>query len=472
VECTALAKRVAELAVGGGDTGVRIETMWTGNLRYARNEVSTSGDVRDNLVTVRRDINGANGAVDCNQIDDVGLQAAVRRAERLVSIGTEKGGVPFEEHFLVTEDAQRNTTGPSRLSDADRQEALQSLMQTPEEYAKPKIFFDTTYNLDATRRSEVVLPLIASAKTAGVLAAGYVEVSANGRALIDSWGRALYYPWTQAQYSVTVRDPNSRGSGWAGVDWSDWARIDPQHLSNIALDKCLRSRNPVMIEPGRYTVVLEPQAVGDICSKIMEGLDRSIAESGQGPFHGTRVGETKIGERVVDERISISADPMDPDLGFPPFDRYGNAYHPVFWIEHGVLKNLSYNREYGIQRLGINSSLLSSGAFRMSGGTTTIDEMIATTKRGLWVTRFSNIDIIDGDSLLCSGYTRDGLWLIENGKVSKAVKNFRFTESPMFVLNNIDALGVPQRIFRPGAPAVVPPIKARDFSFTSLSEAI
>jgi predicted Zn-dependent protease len=108
----------------------------------------------------------------------------------------------------------------------------------------------------------------------------------------------------------------------------------------------------------------------------------------------------------------------------------------------------------------------------MSGGTTTIDEMIATTKRGFRVTRFSNVGVLDPNSLLCSGYTRDGLWLIENGKISKPVKNFRFTESPLFMLNNVDALGVPQRVFHPSAPAIVPPIKARDFSFTSLSEAI
>jgi predicted Zn-dependent protease len=115
----------------------------------------------------------------------------------------------------------------------------------------------------------------------------------------------------------------------------------------------------------------------------------------------------------------------------------------------------------------------------MSGGESSIDEMIRTTKRGLVVTRFSNIRRLDATSMLATGLTRDGLWLVENGKITKAVKNFRFTESPLFMLNAIEQLGVPVPVFRPtreegGAltPAIVPPLKVRDFSFTSTIDAI
>jgi predicted Zn-dependent protease len=108
----------------------------------------------------------------------------------------------------------------------------------------------------------------------------------------------------------------------------------------------------------------------------------------------------------------------------------------------------------------------------MSGGTTTIDEMIQTTKRGIMVTRLSNIRLVDPNSLLYTGYTRDGLWLVENGKISKPIKNFRFTESPMFVFNQVEQLGPPVRVFHPGAPVIVPPVKVRDFSFTALADAI
>jgi predicted Zn-dependent protease len=117
----------------------------------------------------------------------------------------------------------------------------------------------------------------------------------------------------------------------------------------------------------------------------------------------------------------------------------------------------------------------------MSGGETSMDEMIRSTRRGLVVTRFSNLRLLDqtGASMLSTGLTRDGLWLVENGKINKAVKNFRFTESPLFMLNSIEQLGVPVPVFRPTrheggklTPAIVPPLKVRDFSFTSTIDAI
>jgi predicted Zn-dependent protease len=273
-----------------------------------------------------------------------------------------------------------------------------------------------------------------------------------------------------------VRDPQGTGSGWAGVNWNDWTRIDVAKLSAIALDKCLRSRNPVAIEPGRYTAILEPQAVYDFTTSIMTSLGWEATIDLQNmPFHDATVEiQTKIGQQVLDERLTFSADPMDPNLGFVPFDTNGEPYRPAVWIEHGVLKHLSYNRRFAIrQRLG-NVGLLNSGCFRLegSGPTTTIDEMIATTKRGVIVTRFDQVRLLDQRSLLQSGYTRDGLWLIENGKISKPVKNFRFTESPLFALNNVGQIGTPQRVFCPGSAAVVPAFKIRDFSFTALSDAV
>jgi len=424
---------------------------------------------------VRREIRGAVGLMLSNQIEDLGLHAAVRRAERLLRTRAETGGEEFQEHYIKGPDRDKPLSSVEEvhefISREDFNAAMHSLVQTEEATTTPHIFFDTTYNLDADARAAAVEPLLVAAKDAGVMAAGYIQVAAHGRAVIDSLGKTLYYPYTTAQFSVTVRDPNGMGSGWAGVDWNDWTRIDTTHLSVVALDKCVRSRNPVAVEPGRYLTILEPQAVCDLTQSIMSSLDRELAETGTGPF-AAQYGRSKLGQRVMDERITISADPMDPDLGFPPFSQSGNVYHAATWVEHGILKNLAYFRPYGIRKLGINTGLPSSGAYRMSGGTTAVEEMIATTKRGLLVTRFSDLTVVDPMSLMTTGYTRDGIWLIENGKISKAVKNFRFTESPLFMLNNVEQLGTPIRVFHPNAPVIVPPIKARDFSFTSLSEAV
>lgn len=473
-ECEELIKRASSMAVGGGDTALFIESVWSGNIRYARNSISTTGDIRSNKLVGMRDIRGAYAYVTSNQIDDIGLEAAIRRAERTLKFKPETSDRRFREHFVKI-----HTDGRREIPDAewdesglyDYQEAYFLLTQEIEEHSRPEIFFDSTYNLKAEQRVEEIQPLLESARQANLMAAGYVQVSAHGRAVMDTWGRSMYYPYTRSQFSVTVRDPEGTGSGWAGVDFSDWTRVDPASLSDIAIDKCLRSRNPVAVEPGRYIAILEPQAVSDIFTPVVQNLSRSSAERGMGPF-ALSEGQSKIGLKVLDERITLSADPMDPDLGFPPFSGGGAVFHAVNWIENGILKELAYLRPYGIQTLGINSGLPNSGSYRLSGGDVSVDEMIATTRRGLLVTRFHGINVIDEQSLLCSGYTRDGLWLVENGKISKAVKNFRITESPLFIFNSLDSLGEPVRVFRPGAPTTAPPAKVRDFNFSSLSDAI
>lgn len=271
---------------------------------------------------------------------------------------------------------------------------------------------------------------------------------------------SLYYPYTDTWYSITVRAPGGNGSGWARVDFRDWNRVDAEKLTLKAIDKCLKSLNPVAIEPGRYTAILEPQAVAVIFDTV-PGSSREQAENGSGPF-ADGGGYSKIGLKVLDERITVRSDPMDPDVGFPPFDRYGNVYHPVTWIESGILKELSYGRRYGIEMLGINKGLPYSGSYRMDGGDSSIEEMIETTRRGVLVTRFDRL----------GKFTRDGLWLVENGKISKAIKNFRYNENPLFIFNNLVSLGKAEKVYSPYNPVMVPSAKVRDFNFTSLIDAI
>ena len=471
-DCHDIAQRLARVAQGGGYTVVAIRSWWTGNVRWARNQISTAGEISDNAMQVERNLNGAWGTVQINDTTDVALIAAARRAERLAA--------------LLPEESQSDLVTRLPLEPA----------------ADPKLFSEATYALNADRRAATAIALAKSAADAGMLSAGYIEVSAHSMALIDSYGRARYFQYTVAQYSVTVRDPKGTGSGWAGVDWYDWTKIDGAKLSQLALDKCLQSRNPVAIEPGRYTTILEPQAVCDFIGNLVFDWQEPLARSGNeyadhaGPFlktppHDGLPGFSMLGERVVDDRITISADPMDPDLGFPPFqgplggwtDRFDkDVYHPATWIERGVLTNLAYDRHYGIAQLGLNTGLPNSGAFRMSvqGKMTDPGEMIATTKRGLLVTRFDQVLNLNFRSLLYRGYTRDGLWLIENGKISKPVRNMAFTESILFALNNVEQLGVPQRVFHPQSdnvwgmprPVIVPPLKIKDFSFTALVDSI
>lgn len=461
-ECDEIAQRVFKLARGDGETKIRILSWWNGELRWARNRVSLASDRRDIRLEIWRQVGLRRGNVSTNQLDDVSLEAAVRAAERSAVLSPATWRPPAVVPPMPV--AERpNTT----------------------------IWSDATYGVTPEMRGEVARALIGPAEANGMLSAGYLEMRGGGFMAASServanpntFWNTPYTSWTQAQCSLTVRDQRGSGSGWAGLSGYDWGKIDGAALAARALEKCLASRNPVALEPGRYTVILEPQAVADLMEIMVRAMYREPAEGGRGPWalapdDALNLWRTKLGIKVIDERITISHDPADPELGILPEP----WMQPVKWFDHGVLTSLAYDRDYALTKLNANAALRGMTGYRMSGGTTSIDEMIKSTTRGLLVTRFSNMRMLDEKSLLGTGFTRDGLWLIEHGKISKAVKNLRFTESPLFVLNAIEQLGVPVPVFRPVknpyeqeqplTPAIVPPLKARDFSFTSTIDAI
>jgi predicted Zn-dependent protease len=446
-QCRALADRVFAMASGSGLTVLGVHSRWTGNLRWARTVVNTGGDVQETTLDVDRSIRGARGSATGNALDDAALRDMVTRAEDItqwIDQAPDQYPVPYPDPPQVVHP-----------------------------HTQPHIWFEDTYDAGADVRARVLEPVMDAVRAAGFLASGYLQVGAEGASVVRSQPNPLfrYYPYTTAQFSITVRDAAHAGSGWAGIDFNAWSRIDPIELGQIAIDKCAKSRNPVAVEPGRYTAILEPQAVCDFFSIVVGSLDRVTAEQGLGPFAGED-GFSKIGEKVLDTRLTIGADPMDPECGFVPFDGDGEPFTNVEWIANGVLKELSYSRGYAISRLQKDWALPNPRAWRMSGGTTSLDEMIASTERGVLVTRFSGLVTLDQTTLLMHGETRDGLWLIEHGKIAKAIKNFRITESPLFAFNNLEQLGVPQRTFHPSAPVVCPPAKVRDFSFTGLMDAV
>jgi predicted Zn-dependent protease len=449
-DCKALAERIMGMASGGGHTRVSIESSWIGNTRWARNRVISGGDTLDHTVTISRGLLERWAFGTTNRLDDASLREAIRRAETLVPY---LGAAP---------------------------EDLSGRIEN-QPYVTPNLWSEETLNLEAPARHDAVVPVVEAALGAGFLSAGYLQVAAYGRAVIDDRGLLRYYPHTQAEYSLTVRNAASTGSGWAGVDQTEWSRIQPEVLGARAIAKCQASADPVAIEPGRYVVILEPQAVADLMNEAMD-----VMRSGRGTFEGSLlaygagngpdgIGRTKIGQQMLDERITISSDPMDPDAGFVPLDWDAEEVDSVTattWFEHGVLRALPYNRRYAVRSLHSNVARPYVGGWRMSGGESTLEEIIASTKRALLVTRFSGIHMVDIASVLSTGTTRDGLWLVENGKVVKPVKNLRFTESPLFAFNNVEMLGKPVRVYHPHGPIVAPPVRVRDFSFTSLADAV
>jgi predicted Zn-dependent protease len=442
-ECQAIASRALGMVRGPGTTRVGIVNEWTGSARWGRNRLALASDRRQVRLTIDRLLGYGSVRVEATRTDDAGLAAAIDAAEALLR---------------------------SQGYYGERPEGLPPRTGI---YPKPTLWSAATVALTADQRGSLAGEAVRPADAAGLWSAGYLAVGAK----VDSWfgsdGEALYSARTTSQCSVTVRDQTGRGSGWAGASSYDWSAVDAKALAARARAKCEASREPVALEPGRYTVVLEPQAVGDLLELIMNWLDRLPAEMGVGPFADrTRAGFSKLGQKVVDERIDLRFDAADPLLGVPPFNDEGEPLRSVSWITRGVLTALAYDRRYAVESLDENIALPHTGAVRMTGGETGVDEMIASTKRGLLVTRFSGLRELDPASLLSTGVTRDGLWLIENGKITKPVKNFRFADSPLVLLNSVESLGKPERVFRPAAPMIVPAVKGRSFNFNRLVDAV
>lgn len=441
-EAEALARRTLGFVTTPDGARVNVASGSRGNSRFAVNQVSTGGDNYDTAVTVTAYAGRRSAASTTNQLDDASLRRTVEMAERLARLA------PEDPEFLPE--------------------------LGPQEYQAGRGWSDATAALDPAGRADAVRAITAPAAKAGLLSTGYLDTRAGATAVANSKGLFAYNRATAAVLTTTVRTGDGTGSGWAGASHHDWARIDAGALGARAAEKARASRNPVAIEPGRYTVVFEPTAVGNLVQFIAFALNARAADEGRS-FFAMAGGKNKIGTKVVDERITLTSDPFDPDVAGAPFTPEGLPTRSSVWIENGVVKNLNYDR-YWAQKTGV-SPTASGGSLRMSGGTSTMEEMIASTPRGLLVTRFWYLRPVDQRTILYTGLTRDGTFLIEQGKITRAVKNLRFNDSPVFMLNNLDALGTPVRVSAsedggPGQAVMVPPLKVRDFNFTSLSDAV
>jgi predicted Zn-dependent protease len=421
-----------------------------GNNRFAANQLSTSGDISDTSVIVESSFGPKHATVSANDLSDDGIRQMVARAETLAKLA------PDDPEAMPPLGAQQYTPVPA--------------------------WFESTAALTAGDRAKAALTALAPARKAGnVNAAGFIETGAEVTLTANKAGMSAYHRSTTANYTLTVRTADGTGSGWAGGDNHDWAAIDFPAIAEHALQKAQLARNPVAVEPGRYTVILEPQAVGDLVQLLAFGLNARLADEGRSPFAKTG-GGNKIGDTVSAPIVTLFSDPVDTQLLSTPFDSDGFPLTRQVWIDKGVLQQLAYTRfwaqkqgkpyvgnPFGGGRFGFGS-----GTVKLAGGTTSTEDMIKSTDRGILVTRLWYLRQVDPRTLLFTGLTRDGTFLIEQGKIARAVRNFRFNESPLFLLNNTEALGPAVRLAGTelGGDVVMPPIKAHDFNFTSLSDAV
>ena len=415
------------------ETEVSISGGRTGNIRYARNTVNTSGETNSIGLNITSVYGKKSGSTSINELDDESLKKAVARAEEIAMLAPEN---------------------PEYMP-----------MLGPQDYPETKTFIQSTDNIDPEYRAQVAIDSIKPCADKNLTAAGYLEDFSGFVATGNSKGLFGYNKSTSVDFSVTVRTADGTGSGYASCDYNDVNLLKSGPVTSLAVQKAQASVNAQAIEPGKYTVILEPTAAADLMRLLTFGLDARSADEGRS-FMSKKGGGTRLGEKLFDERVNIYSDPTHPDIPVAPWSNDGLPLEKTVWVENGVAKNLFYSR-YWAEKQGVEAVPRPRGVI-FEGGNESLADMIKSTERGVLVTRFWYIRSVDPQTLLYTGLTRDGTFYIENGQIKFPVKNFRFNESPIIMLNNIESMGKPQRV----GGSMVPAMKIRDFTFTSLSDAV
>ncbi len=410
-----------------------------GNIRYARNEVSTSGALTNQNLSVQSAFGKKVGVATIDEFDDASLEKVVRRSEELAKLAPEN-----PEYMGVL---------------------------APQTYTKVNGFFDSTANITPATRADAVAKSLDLVKAQKLVGAGFLEDQQGYNAMMNSKGLFAYYKSANVNFSLTVRTEDGTGSGYVIKGYSDVNKLDTAAATKVAIQKSLGSKGAKALEPGKYTVILEPTAASVLLENLYFDMDARSADEGRS-FFSKAGGKSKIGDKIVDERVTILSDPSNPELPSSPWSGDGLPQEKLTWIDKGVVKNLSYSRYWASQK-GVKPIPYPSNII-MLGGTASLDEMIKSTQRGILVTKLWYIRSVDPQTLLLTGLTRDGTFYIENGKIKHPIKNFRFNESPVIMLNNLEMLGKPERVVSTESNInyLVPPMKIREFTFSSLSDAV
>ena len=436
-------KRICDkvLSLSKGDQcEVKVTGSRTGNIRYARNAVSTSGLIDDVQLAVSVAFGKKQGVATINQFDDKSLEAVVRRAEELARLA------PENPEFMPS---------PSN-----------------QVYKPSATFSKSTADIDPEFRAQVAAYSIENSKKNKQVAAGFFNDSTSFEAIANSNGVFGHQMQTASDFTITVRTEDGRGSGWARRDAGDIGKFDAREASDVAIEKALRSVDAKALEPGRYTVILEPAASADLMAYMFNGFDARSADEGRS-FLSKKGGGNRMGEKLFDEQVNIWADPWNKDVPVLPWDSNTmQAREHTEMIKNGKVSALDYSL-YWAKKMN-QRPVGSPGNIIMAGTDKSTAELIANTKKGVLVTRTWYIRMVDPQSVLLTGLTRDGTFYIENGKIKHPIKNFRFNESPVAMLNNIDELGRPEILAGDESQyqQLIPSMRVRDFNFTSLSDAV
>lgn len=447
-ECRKIAERALSYATVD-DASVSLGFVHAGNTRFANNEITTAGATESVNVVVSATRDGRTARVSLNETTPTALERAMRRAEELTGV------MPRDPEYVGPLEKQK--------------------------YLGIAAWDEATAKLDAAARLPGVRAVVEPAARESLIAAGFYNHAARIQCIANKAGNFGWHRSTDCSFSATVRTADGTGSGWA--EDSAWRAkdVDAAALAARALQKARDSRQPKPLEPGDYTVILEPAAVAEFVQSGLgfQALSARAAEEGRSYF-SKQGGGTRIGEKIFHESVTLRSDPSDPRRPGAPWGGGGGfggggfggggadlgvAARPTVWVRNGVLENLSYDR-YWAKKAGRAPAPFAG--LILEGGKETMESLIASTDQGLLITNFWYIRTVNPQSLQLTGLTRDGVWRIENGKIAGPVTNFRFNESPAVMLQNIVAMTPAVRT----GSSVVPAIKAVNFTFSSLSDAV
>lgn len=445
--------RIKKLS-SGDEVEVLFYNVHSALTRFANNTIHQNVAEENQVISIRSAFGQRTARATTNRIDDESLRRVVQASESLARVQHEDPDL-----LRLAEPGQVHGSSPSR-------------------------FFERTAALTPQERADAVSDIVKIAGRERLTTAGIFASSEVSEGIFNSRGLQRWHKQTSSEISVTMLAQDS--SGWQKTNSPDVGSLDPRMLAEVAAKKARDSAHPQEVPAGKYTVILEPAAVLDVVGFMFSDFG-GLAILDQRSFLNDR-----IGKQIFGKNINISDEVNHPLQSGAPFDGEGLPRQHVSLVEKGVVKRLVYSRATAerIKRSKFRDKLGSVAptghgfplpnemgeapmniVFHAPDNPQTIEQMIASTDRGIYVTRFWYIREVDPYEKILTGMTRDGTFLIKDGKLHHGVLNFRFNESLLHMLSNLEAMGVPVRSSgEESFDMVVPPMKVKDFNFTEVTK--
>jgi predicted Zn-dependent protease len=428
------AMKILEKVLGYADAEAVVATIGGGSeasTRFADNAITQN--VQHNNISLRVSCayGESHGAAVTNDLGDESLKSAVERAQAIAKVSP-----PDPEYMPPVEAAERK------------------------KYPRVESYFEQTLGYDPLSKAKDISAAAETVKAKSLRLSGAYSSGYSFQALANSAGLRAYHRSTNAEIHSTVL--TTTGSGWAEKISNNTADINVQEVAERALKIAEDSQNPADSEAGKYTVIMRPPAVAELLMFMFwGGFDAKATDEGRTFLRD------KLGTKICGENVGLRSDPTDARCPGRPFQGDGLTSPTLHWVKNGLLENLSYSRFWAKKKekepTGMPSNII------MDGGGKTVEEMIASTEKGILITRFWYIRFVDPMVPLVTGMTRDGLFLIENGKVSKPIKHMRFNERLLDIMNRVEAMSQPERTGE-YISMLVPAFKVADFNFTSTTK--